>query len=213
MPTPNPASACARATTVTRLGRLAAAALLAIAATLGAASPALAHDELVGYDVLVTETTGAVEGFSLSFSNEILEVGTEIIATGPAGDDVREGGPAVAGRVVTQALTAPLDEGVTAIAWRVVSSDGHPISGVLELTVAPDGTGTLQQATAPAAQQPETDTAADDTPASLPVWVAAAAAAAGAAVLVIILIGARRRAQTLGGDGQQPGAPSATDSH
>ena len=115
---------------------LAAIALLAGATTLGVAAPALAHDELLSTEVVADANTGAVEAFELKFSNSIIEVGTEIVVTSADGADITDGTPEVSGPDVVQPLAADLPEGDYDVAWRVVSSDGHPIDGafVLRLT-------------------------------------------------------------------------------
>lgn len=136
-----------------------AAALLAGVGLFAGASPALAHDELVGYTVETDTADGTARALTLRFSNEIMEVGTEIIVTGPDGADTSfaDGAPTVAGRDVTQALDTPLPAGNLAVAWRVVSSDGHPISGALSLLVAADGTATV--GAAPSVEEPEDEPA------------------------------------------------------
>ena len=132
-------------TTRHRITRASAVALLAAAATLGAAAPALAHDELVA-TAPVTDADGALEGVTLTFSNSIIEVGTEIVVTDGTGADVTDGEPVVSGPDVTQPLEAGLPEGDYDAAWRVVSSDGHPIEGAFVLAVAADGSAAIEEA-------------------------------------------------------------------
>ncbi|QIM18784.1 copper resistance protein CopC [Leucobacter coleopterorum] len=109
------------------------------------ASPALAHDELVGTDLLANESDGTVQALELSFSNSIITVGTEIIVTGPADASASDGKPSVAGPVVTQRLLPDLAEGTYTVAWRVVSSDGHPIEGGFVFFVESDGSADPDQ--------------------------------------------------------------------
>ncbi|MBL3698436.1 copper resistance CopC family protein [Leucobacter luti] len=122
-----------------RFTRVAAIALLAGAATLGVAAPALAHDELINTQLVVDDAANAVTGFELTFSNSIIEVGTEIVVTDADGTDVTGGVPEIAGPVVTQPLAKDLPAGEYAAAWRVVSSDGHPIEGAFGITVPAGG--------------------------------------------------------------------------
>lgn len=134
---------------LTRLAAAFGAALLASAAVLTligqGATPALAHDELVGYTVETDASDGTAQAVTLHYNNEIIPVGSEILVLGPDGadDSVSDGAPTINGRDVTQALLTPLTPGEYRMAWRVVSSDGHPISGELFLTVAADGSATL----------------------------------------------------------------------
>lgn len=146
------------------LNRLTAAfgaVLLASAAALAlvgqGASPALAHDELVGSTVETDASDGTAQAVTLHFNNEIIPVGSEILVMGPDGadDSVSDGAPTINGRDVTQALLTPLASGEYRIAWRVVSSDGHPISGELFLTVAADGSAALDTVSS---DTPTTDT-------------------------------------------------------
>lgn len=122
-----------------RLTSLASIALLAGAATFGVAAPALAHDELLGTELVTSASGDALESFQLTFSNSIIEVGTEIIVTGPDGADAKGGDPEIAGPVVTQPLAQDLKPGEYAAAWRVVSSDGHPIEGTFGIVVPESG--------------------------------------------------------------------------
>lgn len=134
--------------TRTRFAALVATVLAAIALTFASASPALAHDQLVGTAIETNASTGAAESIVLSFNNEVLSAGVEIIVTGPDGADASGGGePTVAGRDVIQPLAASLAPGDYDIAWRVASSDGHPIQGELLLTVSESGAATLGDAT------------------------------------------------------------------
>lgn len=201
---------------------LAAIGITLSALLLGSASPALAHDELVGFDVVTSNDSPEVTGVSLQFSNEILDVGAEFIAVDATGSDVLAGAPVVAGRDVSQSLKTPLAPGEVSLAWRVVSSDGHPITGALTLTVAQDGSGTIAETEAVAASDDESaapvgnsgDSAAADPNAVQPwVWalIAISALGAGAAITVALIIGSRKRAQALGGDGHQPGSAPTTD--
>lgn len=220
-----------------RISAIAATGIAIGALALGAATPALAHDELVGFDVVAEDSTGAVRGVSLQFSSEILDVGAEFIATDESGADVLDDLPVVAGRDVTQALQTPLTAGEVAIAWRVVSSDGHPISGALTLTVSADGLGTIAVADAGAAAsdsdgqaeeqtEPEVTTQAgesalSDTANPSPgaveawVWVLVAVGAVGVsgALVATLIARSRMRARTHGGDGHEPGSAPTTDSH
>lgn len=128
------------------LGALGAAALAAIGLTLSAAAPALAHDELIGQDFTVN-ADGETDAIVLQYNNNIMDVGTEIRATDPNGNDVANGDPFVEGRDVTQPLAAPLAAGGPyEIAWRVVSSDGHPIQGLISFEITEDGTAAIVEA-------------------------------------------------------------------
>ena len=99
------------------------------------ASPALAHDQLIGSN----PKNGAKldkqpEWLELEFSGNIQDIGTEIQVM-HEGKDVSAGEITIEGRKVTSALPDDLGPGDYKVVWRVVSSDGHPISGTVEFTI------------------------------------------------------------------------------
>lgn len=125
----------------TRLRTLLAMLLgLALAAV---ASPAFAHDELIGTDPARDATVAALpEQLTLTFSGVILDDAgaTSIVVVDSACTDLVAGDPVLDGTKVMQPVTAGAD-GVVTVQWRVVSSDGHPISGEYAFTVGEGGSG------------------------------------------------------------------------
>lgn len=146
--------------------------LLAVAALFALAPPAVAHDELVDTQFVVSDE-GDVEAVVLSFSATLLDVGTEIMATGPDASDVSGGTPTQSGRDITQPFAEDLSAGMYDVVWRVVSSDGHPIEGAFsfEVTTAPADVPTVlpynDSASAEndevSGEEPDTDATADST--------------------------------------------------
>lgn len=119
--------------------RGAAIAAVAGALALGAASPALAHDQLEHTSLDLDPKSGDVTGVTLEFSGDIIEVGTEITVTDADGKSVTDGKPTVEGHEVTQPLASDeLAEGEYTAAWRVVSSDGHPVEGAFTIAMGAD---------------------------------------------------------------------------
>jgi methionine-rich copper-binding protein CopC len=121
----------------------AAAALLGAAALAlaGAAAPASAHDELLGASPepgQVLET--APEAVELTFSNDVIEVGTVIEVVDHHGEQVDVGATEVLGPDVSATLPSDLS-GEYQVRWRVVSSDGHPIEGTIDFGVGAGATG------------------------------------------------------------------------
>lgn len=129
-----------------RLAAFGAATLAAIGLTMAAAAPALAHDELLDSGLEVNSATGELSALTFVFSNDIMAVGTEIIVTDEAGKNVASAEPEVSGPNVRQSLDAPLSAGAYQAAWRVVSSDGHPIEGNFGIKVAEDGAAEIVKA-------------------------------------------------------------------
>ncbi|MBC9935591.1 MULTISPECIES: copper resistance CopC family protein [unclassified Leucobacter] len=135
-----PASAAAHSRRSSRsragLGAVLGTAVAALALAFGPASPALAHDQLVGTTPANGEVVAtAPESLTLSFNNNIIEVGTVVNVTGPDGSSVAAGEPTVAGTEVVQALNPDLADGSYTVVWRVVSQDGHPISGTQSFAI------------------------------------------------------------------------------
>lgn len=105
--------------------------------------PANAHDELVNQSPLPNAVVeaGRVK-ISLDFNNELLKLdgtGAEILVSGPDGELLNKGCGLVEGK--NASLEIELDQpGEYQVAYRVVSSDGHPISQSFGFTLV-NGTG------------------------------------------------------------------------
>ncbi|WP_180359704.1 copper resistance CopC family protein [Miniimonas arenae] len=143
----------ARRRSLTRAGAVAALVLL-----LGSiAGPALAHDRLLTSTPADGETlTTAPTQLVLTYSDEIAPIGVEITVTGPAGE-ARSGDPQVSGTDLIVPLAADLPSGSYAVAWRVTSSDGHPIDGTFAFTLdVPAPSPTAEPTTEPTTAQPTT---------------------------------------------------------
>ncbi|MCK9793892.1 copper resistance protein CopC [Isoptericola sp. 4D.3] len=111
------------------------AAALAPALGLAVAQPAAAHDRLLSSDPADGATLDAPPAqLALVFSAEVLEAGAQVSVTTP--DGTTPARVSVDGDEVVAALPADLPGGEWDVAWRVVSSDGHPIEGELGYTVA-----------------------------------------------------------------------------
>lgn len=103
--------------------------------------PAFAHDELIGstpaagsqVDELPTEIVMTFSGVLLDESGA-----TEVVVTDASGTSLVAGDPVLDGTKLTQPLEGSATGEVTVI-WRVVSSDGHPVSDQFTFTVAGSG--------------------------------------------------------------------------
>jgi len=120
-----------------RLLSAVAGALIAVGLLFAAAPPAAAHDQIVSSSPEAGGTVSEVpDQISLTFSGEILAdfsaVIVEVIAAD--GQNIATGDPIIDGTTVTQAVQ-PGQVGVFTVRWRVVSSDGHPISNEYQYTV------------------------------------------------------------------------------
>ena len=190
----------------------AAAALMLVAGGMLAAAPASAHDELVSTDPAAGSTVEALHAqLTLTFSGELVtDAGaTELQVTDAGGTSLGDGDPEVEGTSVTQALTGAASGPITVL-WKVVSSDGHPISGQYAFTVTapatatptatetPDPTASATPGDTPSAAPTETPTVApepvDSGSAALP-WIIGGLlllAAVGGAVGYLLVSRARR---------------------
>lgn len=134
-----------------------AAAVLALFAVFAPASPVFAHDQLVSTDPAADAVLTALPTeITLSFSAELLgDGGSNVVeVTDAAGTSLIDGAAVVDGVNVTQALTGAAS-GPIAVIWRVVSSDGHPISGEFAFTVDAPATPTSAPTETSASETPE----------------------------------------------------------
>ncbi|MER6506419.1 copper resistance protein CopC [Nonomuraea sp. NPDC001636] len=191
----------------------------AVLLLLAAAPAALAHDRLKSSSPADGAKLAQVESIELEFTSRMTL--PTLVLDGPAGENLPLGKPRAQGVTVKAEPAAPLEPGRYRLAWRVVSSDGHPIAGELRFTVtAPatpaasepeatltettsetptptstgTSTGTSDEAAAAASSSPVAQAEAETGSGGVPgwLWVAAAALVAGGAATVAA--GRRRRA-------------------
>ncbi|WP_017590332.1 copper resistance CopC family protein [Nocardiopsis ganjiahuensis] len=206
--------------------KLHTAALIApfAAALLLAPAPAFAHDVLTGSNPKDEETLDTVpEEVVLTFNNSPMEggSGSAVVVTGPDGEEHQEGDLTFDGTDVSVGLAPLAEAGEYSIAFRVVSSDGHPIQDTLTFSVTEDAVaaaapeepeedpaGAEEEAGENAETVDESPAAAEEDPAAQesgtsPVMVLAgivvAVAAIGAVVLVVVRM--RNRPGTGSGEG------------
>ncbi|MFV2196239.1 copper resistance CopC family protein [Nocardiopsis sp. LOL_012] len=126
-------------TTRAPLRRLTATAAAAVLALAMAPSPALAHDALIDSSPEDGATLDAVpEEVVLTFNNEPLANGSAstVVVTGPDERTYTAEAPLDFDGTDVTAELLPLDQaGDYTVAFRIVSSDGHPIQDTLEFTL------------------------------------------------------------------------------
>ncbi|MCZ2848500.1 copper resistance CopC family protein [Modestobacter sp. VKM Ac-2978] len=153
---------------------------------LGIGAPsARAHDALVSSSpsagVAVPTAPSSVE---LEFSGTPLPLGTEVLVLGPDGAVASTGAAEIQDTTVVQPLTAGLPAGSYTVQWRSTSSDGHPLTGSWDFTVAAGSTPAPDAAAADAA--PPSVAAATADPA-LPVgWLVGGVLALGTAAALLL---------------------------
>lgn len=208
---------------------IAAATFLAFALLVVPASPASAHDELIGSSPAADAEVDALPAeLTLSFSDAIStdEGASEVQVTDAAGTTLTAGAPTAQDNVLTQPLEGAASGAVTVL-WKVVSSDGHPISGEFAFTVTPSTTPTPTPTSSATTTPTPTETAeptatpsatpgepASDAGSSAVPWIVfgiLAVAVAGA--VVYLLVSRARREKELADNreralGGTPGADS-----
>lgn len=116
--------------------RVAIVAALTTGVVLLAAPPASAHDDLVSSTPDSGDRLDAVpDTISLTYSDELLPIGAEVIVVSGDGRDWVNGEPEITQTTVTVQLLPEMPAAGYEVRWRVVSSDGHPISGIVPFTV------------------------------------------------------------------------------
>ncbi|WP_210604358.1 copper resistance CopC family protein [Brevibacterium oceani] len=116
--------------------RMGFAAVLVAAMSVFAFAPAAsAHDQLVSSNPEDgAELDQQPEWLEMTFSGNIQEVGSEVTVV-VDGKDVSAGELTVEGKKLSVALPDDLKPGDYKVTWRVVSQDGHPISGDYSFTI------------------------------------------------------------------------------
>ena len=144
------------------LRALAAAALAGVALLLGAA-PAAAHNTLTGSTPADDATVAdPVTEVVLEFDQAVQTEFAQVAVLGADQTPYGSGEPVVVGRTVTQAVES-LPDGRYDVSYRVISADGHPVSGTISFTA------TGQAAPAPVetpSAEPTTPAVAEPTPAT-----------------------------------------------
>ncbi len=123
------------------------------------AAPASAHTELVSSSpddgASVARLPLTVE---LAFSEAVRAQGAFVVVADLAGTQVEVGDPEVVDGIVTQSTTGDGPAGDYTIAYRVVSADGHPVTGEVGFEV--ETAGEPARRTAPQAAAQPADAAA-----------------------------------------------------
>lgn len=172
------------------LRRLAVALPAVLLALVAGAAPAWAHTELESSSPAANSRIAAAPAsVTLTFSEDIADADATVSVTGPGGTDYAAGPATGDGDTFTVPLRPLGAPGAYTVTYRVVSDDGHPISGTVPFTLTSPGPGAAAATPAPASGAPaaaatETapqtvPTAADDGGAPVWPWV----------VLAVVVIG------------------------
>jgi methionine-rich copper-binding protein CopC len=171
-----------------RLGSGVAVLVLAGLGLFALAAPASAHNSLTGSNPAdkATLDTGPAQ-VVLTFDQPVQEgEGLNSVAvTGPDGTLWQDGPATVDSNVVTAPVRELGPKGVYTIGYRVVSADGHPVSGELTFTLTTAGDGT------PAPETTRNSAGGGSDGGGVPVWVwlAGAVVLLGVGLFVALRIG------------------------
>jgi len=176
-----------------RLTALAASIGVGLVLATAGATAASAHDTLENTDPAKGSTVKSLSAVALTFSADPLgtDGATVIQVIGPDKKYYETACPDLNGPVVSSPVALG-GAGTYEVLWRVVSSDGHPISGSYTFAYAPDGTaspaaaGSAKPVCGPAASA-TTDAPAVAAGADTGLWIGLGI---GAAVLVGVGVGA-----------------------
>ena len=132
---------------------------------------AYAHDHLVSSSpeagAVLSEAPAEI---TLVYSAELTSAGATVLIIDEEGTDWANSEPAITGDTVTVAVQDHIASGAYVVQWRVVSSDGHPITGEVPFTlglpeVAPEPEPEPTVSTEPLpAETAEPEPTADPTP-------------------------------------------------
>lgn len=183
-----------------RLTLLLVTVAVAFATLFAPAAPAIAHDELLSTDPADGATLDALPAqLTLTFSGTVSADlgGNQVMVTDGAGMSLADGDPVVTDNIMTQPLTGDAS-GVVTVAWRIVSADGHPVTGQFAFTVAEAGSASPgpQSTPAPSATAfptPRAAPAASQQASPVPWIVLGAAVIAAAGGVVYLLVSRGRR--------------------
>ncbi|MEX5632825.1 copper resistance CopC family protein [Parafrankia sp. FMc2] len=171
--------------------------LLVVAVMLVAGTaPASAHSQLLSSSPTDGERLSrAPAAVTLHFSADVLTIGAVVVVADDAGTDWSRGSAVTQGTAVTAALRDGAPDGAYQVRWRVVSADGHPISGLIPFAVgatalAPASAGALPPTTSARPTATSAEPAAGAASAAEPTEPTEPAGATWVRALVVGAVGA-----------------------
>ena len=189
--------------------RLVAGTVTACVALLLGATPAFAHTRLQSSDPADgSKVAAAPESVSLRFNEDLQAEFVTVSVVGPDGTQYQKGGASAAGGQVTSAVSPLGPAGIYEIGYRIVSDDGHPVTGRVSFTLTSPGSGGALPtpsaalpsaaatapvpAPAPAAVDPQANTQQSEGAPVWP-WLVGAVVLVGAGAAVALRLGRQRR--------------------
>lgn len=170
------------------------ATLFTLAALLAFPTAAAAHDVLEKMTPADGTTVERLpEVVSMTFSEEPLPVGLQVVVRGP-GDDVASGAPTIEDRTITQRLAPTAPGGDYTVLFRVTSKDGHPVSGSFSFhaTVGLDGSTASARPSVPAVDPEPADVTSARESQFVPAMLSIVGSILLVALAVLIVVRTRR---------------------
>ncbi|WP_219466683.1 copper resistance CopC family protein, partial [Nonomuraea rhizosphaerae] len=126
--------------------------LLLACSGMGVALPASAHNVLVGSDPRDGTTLSASPArITLLFDQVVRQGYAQVGVTGADGASWAAGTAVVAAEKVSVAVRPLPAGGAYVVGYRILSADGHPVSGKISFSLAADATGVREGADGPSA--------------------------------------------------------------
>lgn len=184
--------------------------------TFSGAQGARAHDQLISTNPADRSSLDtAPDKLTLKFSAKLLNLGHELVLADAQGGNWSEGKASLEGENLIQPVKLGMPAGQYEARWRVVSSDGHPISGSFRFAVGEPVTGGSLLRPVPAQEfgndspLPEANAGSVGTDWSWLLWPTLGAGAGVAGYLAYLAIGNARQqrdaARTTSGDNTSAG--------
>jgi methionine-rich copper-binding protein CopC len=181
----------------TRMRLLATAGLVALASSALAVLSPIAPSADAHSSVLSTtpaegqHVTDPPQEVAMTFTTNLIEVGAIILVVNEQGANWANGGVRLDGSTAVQPLKAKPPDGNYQVRWRVVSSDGHPISGTFDFSTGSAHPGAANTTPTLAGSIPTPESQAEPVDASdggrgLPLVVVGAI---GAAIGFVLFVG------------------------
>jgi methionine-rich copper-binding protein CopC len=183
------------------------AALILISAVVGSAVPASAHDAAESTSPAAGATVATPpEKVSITFNKNPLRLGSQIVVTDAAGNSWADGDVEIVDNVASQKLKQGAPAGAFTVAWRVVSSDSHPIEGSFSFTATAGASGSTPAPAVPTLSTPQPGVTATPVPvpnAAEPFpWSLVIFVGTGVGILVALALMAKRRLSAGSEDGR-----------
>lgn len=182
--------------------RVASVVMFAVIALFGLAIPAAAHTQLLDSTPASGDVVETPATVSFTFNEALIPQGTVLSVTDGSGEVIELEAIFPEPHIVSAELPE-LSPGSATVSWRVVSADGHPVEGTLDITVAAtetpapevvDPTPSPQPAVTPSSAPEVTPSASPATPADADnggagklqwLWIGLAGVGIGVAIALV----------------------------